>query len=323
MAVQETHLSEEHVAEIERLYRHLKVFNTADPDNPTGAGGVAIVLNKLVTNTQDAVATTLIPGRAIQLVLNWHRGKDLPILAVYAPTIASENSKFWKTLKSKIRKIPGPNRRASILLGDFNFVEDSLDRFPVKKSRIDSPESFQNLKRYLRVQDGWRKSNLTAIDWTWRNADRSSMSRIDRIYVTEELLRASRRWDIVISSITSNDHSRVETEIVNLDTPETGPGRWALNVSILKDRQFLEEVEKLGKVAAAEMKTLEGAQRSGDQNVQTVWRSFKDGIAKSARGRAKAIAHKAQEVLNKHNDERNKASQDLSNASNDAERERA
>ncbi|EJD51082.1 hypothetical protein AURDEDRAFT_160225 [Auricularia subglabra TFB-10046 SS5] len=116
----------------------------------------------------------------------------MSVLAVYAPTTPSANKEFWKKLKAKIKRIPGPERRASIMLGDFNCVEDALDRFPTKLSRIDAPETFDTLKRYLRVHDGWRKSNPTKIEWTWRNADRTAMSRIDRIYVTEELLLASK-----------------------------------------------------------------------------------------------------------------------------------
>ncbi|EJD40925.1 hypothetical protein AURDEDRAFT_69493, partial [Auricularia subglabra TFB-10046 SS5] len=240
-------------------------------------------MNKLLTNTDTVDSRALVDGRAIQVTWKWHRDKPLTILAVYAPTVQAENREFWKKLKTKIKRIPGPNRRASVLLGDFNFVEDALDRFPNKVSRIDAPETFANLKRYLRVHDGWRKSNVTKIEWTWRNADRSAMSRIDRIYVTEELLMASREWDISISNLTTNDHSRIGMEIVNLDAPETGPGRWAMPASIIKDRQFMEGVEKIGKEAFGDMRRIEQGQRSDADNVQVVWKRFKDGIAGMAR----------------------------------------
>ncbi|KAF5382457.1 hypothetical protein D9615_002745 [Tricholomella constricta] len=103
LAVQETHLTEERKEDLERLFsKRMKIFISKDPDNPTGKAGVAIVLNREITNVTDAKITEIIPGRAILIQTNWHRAEKISVLAVYAPNLtrAGENAEFWKTLRN-------------------------------------------------------------------------------------------------------------------------------------------------------------------------------------------------------------------------------
>ena len=129
MAVQETHLSEEHIETLKRLHGNsLEIFNSSDPENPTGKGGVAFVLNRRKTNIKNVKTYEVIKGRALLLQYTWHNSKILTVLAIYAPNDITENKDFWNELLLKWRELRLP--RLDILLGDFNIVEDAIDRLP-------------------------------------------------------------------------------------------------------------------------------------------------------------------------------------------------
>ncbi|KAG2072516.1 hypothetical protein BDR04DRAFT_1013372, partial [Suillus decipiens] len=73
LCVQETHLSPEHQLQINSLYVYrLLVLNSSDTAHPGSSAGVAIILNKEITNTLSAKLHTIIPGHAIVLSINWH-----------------------------------------------------------------------------------------------------------------------------------------------------------------------------------------------------------------------------------------------------------
>jgi hypothetical protein len=63
LLVQEAHLNEERQESINTLFRkRLKVYRSEDPENPTGKGGVAVVLNRQLTNVNGVKITKIIPG---------------------------------------------------------------------------------------------------------------------------------------------------------------------------------------------------------------------------------------------------------------------
>jgi hypothetical protein len=67
LALQETHLSDQMTESLEALYhKRIKILHTCDR-NTSNAKGVAIVLNKELTNTHNIATHELIPGRAIYL----------------------------------------------------------------------------------------------------------------------------------------------------------------------------------------------------------------------------------------------------------------
>ncbi|EJD40380.1 hypothetical protein AURDEDRAFT_127705 [Auricularia subglabra TFB-10046 SS5] len=143
MALQETHLTEEHVDDLNRFHSHIKVWNTAMEDNPSGSGGVSLVFNKLLTNVNTVEVHEIVPGRAILATWEWHRGDKLIVMAVYAPTDRSKNEKFWTQVKKKVQETRGKFPKPDVVLGDFNMVEDEIDRFPAKLNPIDDPDSFR------------------------------------------------------------------------------------------------------------------------------------------------------------------------------------
>ncbi|KAJ7330287.1 hypothetical protein DFH08DRAFT_708890, partial [Mycena albidolilacea] len=94
LAVQETHLSPKDVDDIHKIFsKRLQIYPTIDPASPQ-AKGVAIVVNKEVSNITGIKSKELIPGRALRLTIPWHAEKKLTVIAAYAPNDAAENTEF-------------------------------------------------------------------------------------------------------------------------------------------------------------------------------------------------------------------------------------
>ncbi|EJD41697.1 DNase I-like protein [Auricularia subglabra TFB-10046 SS5] len=321
IALQETHMTAEHVEEVHSYYPHLRVINSSLPDNPTGAGGVALVFNKLMTNAQDITSHTLIEGRAIVAKIKWHRDDDLTVLAVYAPTRRRENHEMWErihdALLSEDYDLPMPD----VLLGDFNFVEDAIDRFPARISPMDAPDSFAQLKTLLQMSDGWRETFPTSTEWTWRSSDRAAMSRIDRVYLTRRVLVTSRDWRTELSGLTANNHSRLSVEIVNPDMPALGPGRWTMQPTLIADEKFMQLATTRGIRAQQEIAEIStGGLRSAARSPQTVWAQMKVDIAQAARKRSKEIAGVRAAAMRKHEGERDALKASLRSAEDEDDR---
>ena len=126
LAVQETHLSPELALQVGELFsRRLAIYNSPDPDNPTGSAGVALVVNKEKVDTSGITMTTLVQGRAIFLSVPRKHDDDLHLINIYAPNDLTSHADFWAevTTQWSAKHLPSPH----IMMGDFNLVEDPLD----------------------------------------------------------------------------------------------------------------------------------------------------------------------------------------------------
>lgn len=169
MAIQETHGSERLAREVESLYNRLKVFHSEYPlelddggvPNPrTAAKGIAIVINREILYADDIAndsRTEIIPGQAMTMSIPWN-DKKIQILAIYAPNDAKQNGEFWKELGEFWRnnpQIPNPD----VMIGDFNVVEEAMDRLPSRPDRHISTVPLLDLKQQLSLTDGWRRAH--------------------------------------------------------------------------------------------------------------------------------------------------------------------
>jgi exonuclease III len=94
LATQETHLDDNHVDRLHNLFdKRIKIYHSIDPHQPN-AKGVAIVLNKEITNTTNIEVSEIIPGRALLVQIPWHTDLLINILAIYAPNLSTENEAF-------------------------------------------------------------------------------------------------------------------------------------------------------------------------------------------------------------------------------------
>ncbi|KAJ7901426.1 hypothetical protein B0H13DRAFT_1621994 [Mycena leptocephala] len=155
LIVSETHMSAAQALEVQDSFmgKHLKLFNYEYPENPA-TKGIAIVLNREITNVEGVKIHYLIPGKAILAVVPWHGTRTMMILGLYAPTDQMKKKLIFGTLCAS-SDLPVPDA----IGGDFNVVLDAIDRLP---HRVDSDAvvaAYLRFMRLMEVKDGWRQHN--------------------------------------------------------------------------------------------------------------------------------------------------------------------
>ncbi|KAJ3897044.1 hypothetical protein F5879DRAFT_814262, partial [Lentinula edodes] len=158
LIIGEANMNSERCNEIDRKYgKDLKIFYTKLPDT-ANAAGVAIVLNRNLTNVEGIQTHEIVPGHAVLLEYCWHNTERLSILAIYAPnTDTHSNMNFW--LKMRDFFIQHPRiRKPDFMVGDCNMVEEPLDRLPARNDHTAMVDALDELKSTIQIEDGWRNT---------------------------------------------------------------------------------------------------------------------------------------------------------------------
>ncbi|TFK51632.1 DNase I-like protein [Heliocybe sulcata] len=177
LTLQETHLTPTLVDDIHNLFGHcLLIFNSSDPNNPTSSAGVAFILNREVMSTSHSKVHEIIPSQALLLTTTWHNSASLSVLNVYAPNDYHQQTSFWETLEEywSDHALPKPD----FMLGDFNLVEDPIDRSPPRLDLSAPSVALQDLQLSLNLVDAWRTDRPSERNYTFRTSS-NSFSRID------------------------------------------------------------------------------------------------------------------------------------------------
>ncbi|KAJ7171783.1 Endonuclease/exonuclease/phosphatase, partial [Mycena crocata] len=279
LAVTETHLLVAQATEIQDdhvLGRRMRIFNSIDVEHPN-AKGVALVLNREITNVEGVKVRRLIPGRAILAVIPWHGTTTLTVLVVYAPADSmAANQIFWEKLYDlwMTEVLPVPDE----MLGDTNIVEEPIDCFPHRADDSGAVQALAKFKQLIELKDGWRKTNPEEKAYTFTNSAKTSMSRLDRVYVSPDLFKKCRNWSISDTAGDLTDHRLVSVEISAPGAPFIGPGRYIIPGFLMTDKRFMtfavEEGAKLLEVPP-------------ESDVQVEYKKYKDALLKYARERAK------------------------------------
>ncbi|KAH6899330.1 Endonuclease/exonuclease/phosphatase, partial [Coprinopsis sp. MPI-PUGE-AT-0042] len=300
-AIQETHLTDTKTKDLNTQFKEkMRIYNTGDIQNPNSKG-VAIVIDERLAKAGQITSKKLIPGRALLTTIPWKNGATtLTFLAIYAPNKANENAEFWKELESHF-KGNSPEPKPDFILGDFNLVEDALDRFPSRHDDETATNALDDFLKSVNMIDGWRTENPDAITYSWSrpttqnpqeaaqepNAT-NSKSRIDRIYTTRRIFKTTCNWSYDFHQIES-DHRLEQTTFYDLSTPYLGKGRWSIPSFLLDDEDFIKVAAKLSKDAQIDIEAL------GDDDLRPITKSpqiryaqLKQDIVK----RAKELASK-------------------------------
>lgn len=285
LAVQESHLTDELARDVNSAFDgRLKVLHSPLPDN-NNAAGVAIVINKDMLNASEVTCETIIPGRAILATISRPSETTLNVLNVYAPNDTKRNEEFWGELNNALES--SPQRKPDIMLGDFNLVEDSLDRLPCHPDDPNAVAALGTLKANYSLIDGWRRTNPERRAYTHQHIPNASQGRIDRIYISDELLRPAAEWQITNSPI-ETDHWMVSVRVSTPEAPHIGKGRWQIPTYVIDHRGVLEEIDTMGKAALGEMEATR-YRRTATNNPQTIFATLKTKIIALCRSRAKKI----------------------------------
>jgi exonuclease III len=301
MIVGEAHMNDERKADIDNLFGRCLRLEFTEYPHTANAKGVAMVLNKQMVETENIQTREIVAGRAILLEMKNVDGKDLSILGVYAPNAPGENATFWTTIKNFFIANDGIVRKPDVMGGDFNMVEDGIDRLPARPDNPAPVNAFDDLKTYLGLVDGWRETYPTTRAYTYHQteAQGGAQSRIDRILVKRDSFEHTFEWDIQTVGI-KTDHRMVSMRLTSEKAPTIGHGRWVWPAHLNQDKVLKQFIHEKGMEMQAELNQLDDQEeRDEDYNAQTIWMEFKENIREKARERAKIIIPKITQEIAK------------------------
>lgn len=178
----------------------------------------------------------------------------------------------------------GGTTRPDVLLGDFNMVEDKIDRLPAHSDAGPTVASLRKLKEKFVMSDGWRRYHGNEKAFSFKQVATQARSRIDRIYATDSLYKNSRDWEITESGI-HTDHQLVSVKLANPKSPYVGKGRWSIPPFALENRKIIRTIVEKGRSLQLEMEDMISAQQDqrtkGD--VQHAFAKFKEEITSHIR----------------------------------------
>ena len=247
----------------------------------------------------------LVPKRAFLAKVPWHGNLLLTVLNLYAPNNHAESKTFFKNLKFQFetKTLLLPN----LMMGDFNLVEDAIDRLPAHHDHEGATQALFELRTLLGLKDGWCQHNGNDKGYTYLQKANKIHSRIDRIYATTKVLQTSNEWNIAHTPI-KTDHNLIRVKIADPNSPRQGYGRWQMQHYLLRDQDFQLETKKLAKELEDNINSINN--RTYLVNPQTLHKDFKTKIKELAIRRAKQATPKIQKIINKLEDEHEKVRND-------------
>jgi ribonuclease HI len=298
LAVQETRLNEIEKDRIEKANPKILIESNSDS---TAKEGVGFVLNKDMLKNKTWKHTPIIKGRASRLQIKWNEDDGLDIINIYAPNETKKKIEFLEQMQKELEKME--DLENPMLIGDFNFVEEDIDRFPVRQDDNKITTEMNKLIKKYQWIDGWRITHPNETDYTFNQKATGSKSRIDRIYTTREQFVYTYDWGMM-KNMGISDHEIAYVDILKSGLPFIGPGLWRLSNEMLEYQPFIKCAKKTIKEADIKIKRyenivknktpkeIEEIRKGEDENVfiqtpQQIWQEAKAMIKVFARERAK------------------------------------
>jgi exonuclease III len=273
MAVQETHLNEEEADALTNKFPKIIVESNG---TSTNSGGVAFVLNKDLLNDLKWTHTELIPGRMSRLQVVTGDDNGLDIINVYAPNNNTEKAEFYEEVYKILTDLD--DLVEPILMGDFNFVENAIDRAPQHEDNKKVTESFTKIRKKLALYDGWREHSPLEKQYTFFQETPGSASRIDRIYIHEKLFTFAYNFGI-LSSLTLSDHDIVFVELLKKKLPFIGKGMSRINVATIERESFRKRAKT---TMMTYQKEMERKNKNNITGIQKDWMELKERLKEIA-----------------------------------------
>ena len=158
------------------------------------------------------------------------------------------------------------------MLGNFNLIEDTLDRIPSGTDNLQTVERLKEVRTSLNMIDGWRSANEEEKGYTWSRTTDGTQSRIDRIYVHKSMFTKCTNWELTHTPIPM-DHNMVSTKISMPTAPIVGRGRWVVPPRLMKQRHIRALIQEKAKGLQRKLENM--GQRKPWRNPQTLLREFK------------------------------------------------
>ena len=164
--------------------------------------------------------------------------KDLLLVNVYGPN--RDNPNFYEKLTNTIKDYKNHN---IIAVGDWNLVLDprlDYDNY-IHVNNPKSREVVEDMITQLELMDIWRENNPECKRFTWRRTTPLKQSRLDFFLLSEYLLWYFEDSDILPGY--RSDHSMITLKLKFKNTIKPN-SFWKFNCSLLKDRQYVDEINR-------------------------------------------------------------------------------
>lgn len=124
------------------------------------------------------------------------------------------------------------------------------------------------------------------------------MSRLDRIYVHQEMYETTREWKTFEPSRITTAHHLVSATFYDLEAPYLGTRRWQIPSFLLKHEKFLEFVHQECATAIKQMEEHERT-KMGPHDPQATFSKLKTSIVQEAKRLRKAMIPRAKKKVRK------------------------
>ena len=290
LALQETHLMEDSINKLNEKYRHLSFYGSG---LTTSSGGIMFIVSEGAEDPQRTQFKCFEQGRTGMLSLKYGE-QELNIVNVYMPNDKPQQKETLTKLRRDLRNSVDITESELLIVGDWNFVEDKIDRSPQHHDDRRVTNEMTKLKATLDLIDGWRRENPLTRSFTWEgsagNERKKIFSRIDRIYAPLKTWELTNEYKIISCDI--SDHDGVSVTIRNASEPDTGRGEPKLNLNILNHPIFKSEADKQIVKLEKRMKKYEKTAARKDTpekrqelmkaranfNPQSLWQNYKEKI---------------------------------------------
>jgi len=243
LAVQETHLMESSLVDLNKRYRHLKFLGSG---LSTSSGGIMFIINELVGTLQYIQFEVIEKGRSGILSLQYG-AQEMKIVNVYMPNHKSPQREALVKLRRMLRARGDINNTEFFIMGDWNFIEDKADRSPQHDDDLGVTNEMNKLKMSLDLLDGWRTLNPGSRSFTWEgmfgNKRKKIFSRINHIYTTRDTWEITNKYKTINCDF--SDHDGVAVTVREALVAETRNGEAKLNRNITRHPLFKKEADRL------------------------------------------------------------------------------
>ena len=164
------------------------------------------------------------------------------IMNIYGPQPNIEKIHFLEQVSVALNKLQTPD---ILICGDFNVVlNNDLDIISGEKHPDHIVKKFKALTEDCDLYDTWRLFHPDVKEFTWSRSSPFVARRLDYILSSSSIY--DRVFECFIVSLSGTDHRGCSTRIRLCDTDsERGPGTWHFNGSLLKDTEYVREMNQL------------------------------------------------------------------------------
>ena len=285
LSIQETHLkTDDRIPNKLKHFGHLyHILSTHAPENDNGAG-IILFINK----TEELIEQEeLYPGRLLYAkIQNKVTSEIRNIFSFYAKSKATK-IEIKNIMSTILNKVKNNNLSGIILCGDFNFVTSLLDRNSSTFTSVDNNyrHEWGKIQLELELIDCFRVTNPKRRYYTYTHTNGTSRARLDRIYVSKDLV--GKILTNTIDYASESDHKIVNVSLGR--NIEKGPGQWIFNNTLLKDDKFSDEIRAIIK------DFVENKDDFGSKMV--LWEFLKQNMASSSRNYASKKAREERKKI--------------------------